>query len=1672
MKLEDDPDANRMLSQDELAGRFPPLPEDADVDRQGTDPTNEGLLEENLKKQIEVGIQARREIKPIAEQYLPPEQFDKTKYPLISELVGKEVQYDSVKGTLVLDDRGYVVQGKDEEVVLGPEDDRLAFEVGVIERFDPFQEDGVESNQAADPGGEDQVGENRSDGLMLDDQVAQSVSLDDLPQLVRQKALTEALANDTGFPESITPDQAIDLVSLLPESQRSGALRGVEQALGRFNLVDDASIKVDSPLIDLTYTPTMVFDDNETSSFSSLISDDLNSDSDYVDSENNFMPTAAEAFSNESAGRRTLSLAISDIIFKGRMNPDLAIVGHGVHILEGSKYDGTNGTYNVLDDRVAISRILIEQAETDAGAANDLRTGLSHEIGHRSDLNRGITDNNPGFSFKVNSISPSGKDVEFGILLSELYINYSNETRLGEVLSYPFGELNERIDRLTPSEIENGGVEKILKTVRKEAYAQAFSVFFSDKKLLRRNAPKTFQLIDELNKNPAEGYDATKDRLKIRGTESQVVQGEVQPQRIAGSVEVQDAQGDRRDSGDGIEARQARTDVGEPAQEPVGDGERRLLQVDDVGKPSVRKLGKPDPGNSQVHRVSFDDGTYFDIERLQSMSGSWEWYFSYPGLITYGLGKIGELPTELKVGGIGRTLQDTADNLTSWKQDGTLIFTPRATNAEPSSNLKDNLNKFLEGRDENKSPPQNPSPRTNRAEDLQKYISKFVERGMSAEDAEAKAILQVQRDEYRISLIDEGMDAKEAIAQSKLEYPDLTPPPTSNVRSSGDTELYMPSLRMSDLEDEKLAKSAGDVGTIERVSRFLKSMTDPDVRDEKLGDLRQRVVQGVFDDVNRIGYLEKKMNEGELLDGSQSAYKAALWAKNIDTVMQAAFVGGPIEYKGGSFRMVEGAKGFYEIFAGYDKSEIRQWELWASANRADRLIKEGREKLFTQDEINEIKAEAKAQGNEQKFEQTLQDWIAFNRKILDLGEQTGVIDPESRKRWDKDDYVPFYRFEDEQDVNDGDSDIPKASRGIANQKLNVRQLVGGEGKINPVEAMQSLVTQIVSKSLKNEAMRRTVNILDGTDALMEVPDTKGNNDLSRDKDSEIVKVSVGGKPKLYLVRDPMLLRSVKGLGAEAMDSISSVFSVPKQVLTRGVTISPAFMLSNAIRDVAAATIQFPNSSGFIEGFKEAMAYASRGIKSELPGGEVNQEDRTDLLQLMASGGLAIGDFYGTGKVKNIRKDLNRINSSKSTLNTQDKLDSFYDNYLDIGADKAKDTWSKWNRVGMAFEQASRINIYRNALENGETHAEAISQAADVLNFSKSGSWPIVRWMVQSMPFFNARLQGLNVMGRSIRDNREHVLKKGGQLAAASIALYMINSENEEYEQLPDYDKDLYFHIFTNDEHFRIPKPFELGFVFGTLPERMATYWREDKDMSYFVDTFSDGLTQALSFDLLPQLMRPAVNAYSNKDPFRERPIVSGALESAPPAEQYTLFTNDTAKWVAQNMPDAAPEMLRSPQKMEYLLRGYFSSFNWMASVLLDPLLRDYSEAGQKPAKTLSQQPLIGRFYRTEIESSKYASQFYELRGHLNQMQRSYNKLVDLGKTEKARAYAKDNGGFEAARKGIASYYKIIKAINNKRDLIYKDKSLSAEQKRDRIQPLYVERNRIFKEAFKKYEDIL
>lgn len=657
-------------------------------------------------------------------------------------------------------------------------------------------------------------------------------------------------------------------------------------------------------------------------------------------------------------------------------------------------------------------------------------------------------------------------------------------------------------------------------------------------------------------------------------------------------------------------------------------------------------------------------------------------------------------------------------------------------------------------------------------------------------------------------------------------------------------------------DDEKYSLPRPDIRKdnakeFEIIGRITEGRSDENWLDA-LKSLPQRA-RDVFDDIksgnalalktaalDQFAALEAKEVErfGALLDASVSAYKFARVTKGNPKLFQLAmgvktgkgWLGGQIRYNAekGMTEIAPGTRPLMAIFepiAEQGAEMVRLWEGWAIANRAQRLMKEGRENLLTQEEIDALLPLEKKYP---LFRTVMDEWTAYNKAALDMAEQAGLISKDSRTLWESNDYVPFYRvMEDESAVK-----APFSKGGLQGQRSGIKTLKGGTEKLGSIiENMMRNATHLMDASVKNIAMQRIDALYEDADAWESVgkefkpvsisAQEAANKlfDMGVDvehmsaslknqwmtlfqmqppKDKDVISFMVDGKPQYRRVKDPLLMTAITNLGGERIGWLMTMLSAPKRWLTAGVTSTPTFMARNAIRDTTSTMITTQADA------KHPLRAAQAFVKSL----------RNDPAKIrMLAGGAGFYGYYQASPAK-FAKQLDALGKKRSLLSTPAQL------------------WEAWQAVGEASEQMNRLALYESLIEQGVGEAEAAYQARDLLDFQMQGVNPVVRFFLQTVPFLNPRLQGLYKLMRAYRDSpvekRKILLGKaaknftarGALLMAASIALWALNKDDERYKDLQDWDKDTNYHLWLNDTHFTIPKPFEVGAIFSTIPERV------------------------------------------------------------------------------------------------------------------------------------------------------------------------------------------------------------------------------------------------------------
>lgn len=843
-------------------------------------------------------------------------------------------------------------------------------------------------------------------------------------------------------------------------------------------------------------------------------------------------------------------------------------------------------------------------------------------------------------------------------------------------------------------------------------------------------------------------------------------------------------------------------------------------------------------------------------------------------------------------------------------------------------------------------------------------------------------------------------------------------------------------------------------------------------RQYKLAEAKQATV----DEFAVLAYYEKQANAGALEDASTSAYKLATQSKAVDSVVSTIMNHSQVVWRDGGIVPKEGTKGFAQVFdpiANMDGNMLKVWEQWAGALRAERLLKEGREKLYTQESIDRIKAFVDADPTRKRlFNEAHKGWRDLNKSTLDFAQEAGLVTADQRKIWERDDYVPFYR--QAPDAITG----PQGTRGLASADSGIRQLRGGTGRLNILENMSQNLAYLVTNSYKNMAMQRIVNLTEGV-ALEAQPmqwkitsvETKQAEKALKDMGIEfddltaeqrkqysdmftmaapagkdIVSVMSEGKRKYYKVTDAALLRSVTNLGPTQMGLIEKIFGFPKRALTALTTGTPAFALRSFVRDTMEVQTTMMKSAGTtktdiakdILGGR-AWVKAAKGAKDAFVRNEA-------YWKVVGSAGMT-GEYYGT-QPANVRKSVERLNRSSTTLNTARKLSDAYARSLE------------------ASELANRLATYDRVIKNGGTEAEAAYQSLDVLNFSRRGDGEITRFFIGTVPFLNARIQGLDRLVRSVKENPASVAMKMAIMTTATMALMALNADREDYWALPEWERDTYWHFWIDQVHYRVPKPFEVGAVAATIPERL--YESATRDERVFLQRFGHILLETFSLNPIPQAVSPLAEQMANESFFLQRPIVSKSLEFLPPEQQFTVYTSEAAKAIAQSMPDVAPEWLRSPVRVEALLRGYGGSVAGYALEMSQVAYQSMPSMPAAPSKAIDDVPIIGTFIRDKERTSKYVGRVYDLAKAANETNQSIEAQIKQDRIKEAQSMRREHGPLLSVRKELNRTTKKFSDLNKQVKAIYANKVMTSNQKAKELERITKIKNKLAKETAERY----
>ncbi len=346
-------------------------------------------------------------------------------------------------------------------------------------------------------------------------------------------------------------------------------------------------------------------------------------------------------------------------------------------------------------------------------------------------------------------------------------------------------------------------------------------------------------------------------------------------------------------------------------------------------------------------------------------------------------------------------------------------------------------------------------------------------------------------------------------------------------------------------------------------------------------------------------------------------------------------------------------------------------------------------------------------------------------------------------------------------------------------------------------------------------------------------------------------------------------------------------------------------------------------------------------------------------------------------------------------------------------------------ITRASDLAVRKAIYDQTLKEGGDKLLAQTRAREFINFRRRGASEFVGAMVTTIPFFNAYIQGMDVLYRAAsgKDSSSSVGRAQarqmfwGRAAIVTMlsSLYALgkDDEDEDYKNMDLRTRDSNWILPGG---YKLPVPGELGAIFKVIPERVVEYMRrqgtpEEQEAFEAVRTtltymFEQYLGRAVP---VPQAIKPVLEAWANKSFLTGRPLEGFHQQMMDPSMRVTDQTSELAKAIANFSRDEIKVEI-SPIMIDNALRGYFGSTAALLTAMTDSLLNP-----TRVDRPLHKWALLSTYLYDPV-GTRLMTEFYEEREKLGKANNTLNQLAktDMDRAEKYAETHRDELVFESA----------------------------------------------------------
>ena len=784
--------------------------------------------------------------------------------------------------------------------------------------------------------------------------------------------------------------------------------------------------------------------------------------------------------------------------------------------------------------------------------------------------------------------------------------------------------------------------------------------------------------------------------------------------------------------------------------------------------------------------------------------------------------------------------------------------------------------------------------------------------------------------------------------------------------------------------------------------------------------------------VDRFAPLERIAKYMDSLKGMQMMYYLRMYDQRMNFVSQSAVNGviqlnkktredGRTEYviesePGASLKNVADILKSAKDIVGDVDTASQLFTLYLAAKRAERV---GFNKLNFGDAILEADIKAamrEISANEELegvFKEAQNEYNEYNKGLVRFAEATGALSKDTADTLlATEDYVPYYRERNGVVELLLGGETPIRIGNIVDQPY-LKELVGGnEPILNFMTSSVQNTNMLVDMALRNLATKNAVYELQEIGAAKITASQISGTDVVQFKDKgKTLYALINTEAVDKNIPSDLLVKGMEGIPTQ-LPTVLRLAAIPARFLRRAVTLSPAYAARQLFRDsVAAPLLTGADFTPVIGALKEIGAPTKATLEQR---------------------GIVGGQIF-TGGQEDIEKVM-----------------------LDIA--DGKGGWDRLVRtaesVTMEADALTRRAQYNSYIRQGLSEMEATLMSLESMNFNKRGASPSVHMANALIPFFNAQIQGLNVLYKSMTGKmpfnerlkiQQKLLKRGALIAAGTVVYAMLMEDDEAYKNAtPDQKYGNWFiRIPGVDEPLRLPIPFEIGYIFKALPEAIYNSLTTKEGGTEAAKAFKQILLNTIpggSSYGIPQVMKPAIEYGLGKSFYTGRDTLSAQEKELLPEAQFREQTTELSKFLGKTAG-------LSPIELDQLIRGYTGT---MGLAFVQALSAPFKAAGspEKAYRRLSDMPVIGGMFQPN-DAGGIINAVFEQMNEYQEVENTVNNYITRGEIDRAKALVETKGKEFLMSEVAGSYTQTIRELTQMETAI-RASNLSPADKRKRL----------------------